>query len=124
MTIELKIASAGALFVCAFGFGIWTSRAGRPLNTAIFTVHKLIALAAIIFSAVTIVQLFKGADLGTLQLGAVAAAGLLLVITFATGVWLSIAKSADEVILAVHKVVPVLTVLTTAATICLLAAGE
>ena len=94
MTAEMKIAIIAGLFVFAFVFGIRLSQLGRPLNTAIFTFHKLIALATIVFSAVTIVQLVNGQGLTSLRLSAVIVAGLLLLVTFASGAWLSIAKSA------------------------------
>jgi hypothetical protein len=123
MTTEMRIATAGLLFAAALGSGIWLRRVGRPLNTLIFTLHKLIALAVVVLAVLTIVQLSGGQDLTTLGLVAMAAAGLFVLVSFATGAWLSIVKSAPAALSIVHKLMPALMAAATAAAIYLLSAS-
>ena len=123
MTTEMRIVTAGLLFMAALSSGIWLNRLGRPLNTLIFTLHKLIALAAVVLVALAIVQLLKGQAPTTLRLVAMAAAGLFVLVSFATGAWLSIVKSAPPVASITHKIMPALMAAATAAAIYLLAAG-
>ena len=45
-TTATKLIIAGLLFVFTLLSGVWVSHSGKPINTVIFTIHKLIALAA------------------------------------------------------------------------------
>jgi hypothetical protein len=49
--IAATFAVPGALFLLTLGSGFWLKRAGRLLNGALFNVHKLIALAALVLAA-------------------------------------------------------------------------
>ena len=51
MSIIFKITGAGLLFLFTIGTGIWLSNSGKPYNTLIFNIHKLIALGTVIFTA-------------------------------------------------------------------------
>ena len=39
------------VFLLTLASGLWLSRSGKPLKTGIFTLHKLIALAAVVVTA-------------------------------------------------------------------------
>ena len=119
-----QIIVPGVLFLCSLITGIWLSHSGKPLNTGIFTIHKLIALAATIITARAIYQLNKVAPMGALEIGAVAVTALLVVSLFVSGAWLSLGKTVNAVILLVHQVAPPLTVIASVATIYLLARGS
>lgn len=106
-------------FVGIFGSGFWLSRAGRPYNGALFTIHKLIALAAVVFLAVTIYRLGRTAGLGAWQLPAVIAAGLCFVALIVTGGLLSALEVPPPAIRVVHHILPYLALLTNVAALVL-----
>ena len=110
---------AGLFFLFIFLSGIWLSRTGRPLNVAISTVHKLISLAAGIFILVTIYQQNRVVPLSALEWIAIVVTGLCFLGTVASGGFLSSDKPAPVTLLRVHRIVPVLTLLSSAATLYL-----
>jgi hypothetical protein len=57
---QTAIIATGLLFLITFISGAWLSRNGRPLNTAIFTIHKLISLLTLISTALTIYNYASG----------------------------------------------------------------
>jgi hypothetical protein len=126
------IAVTGLLFLFSLFSGIWLSRnlrlndprpSGKPITGVIFTVHKLIALAMVICAGVTIRRLHRGLEFRSIELTAVIIAGLFLLLMFVTGGLLSLGKARNDEILAVHKVVSLLTAVSTFGTIYLLARG-
>src|SRR5271157_2139763 len=54
MDVASKFITPGILFLLTLAFGLWLSHSGKPLNTVFFTAHKLIALAAVIFTGIVI----------------------------------------------------------------------
>ncbi len=109
------------LFVFTVAFGIWLSRAGRPYNSLLFNIHKLVALGAVVYSAVILYQLRAGIDLTALALGAIILTGLLVLGLFISGALLSIGKPDHAAILTIHKVAPPLVMVSAAMAIYLLA---
>lgn len=51
------------MFFLTIGSGIWLSNSGKPYNTVIFTIHKLIALTAVVFTVILIVNLFRNVEI-------------------------------------------------------------
>ena len=119
-----KLIVTGLLLLFTLLSGVWLSHSGRPYNTVIFTLHKLIALGAVIFTVVTVQQLRTGMDTRTLALGASVVTGLLFLSLFASGALLSIGKPDHIAILAIHRVAPLLAVIATAATVVLLVSSK
>ena len=120
-TITIAVAVGSFLFLMILS-GIWLSRTGRPLNVFISTLNKLISLAAGVFLLVTIYQQSRLEPLGTTDWIAVVVSGLCFVAMVASGGRLSFDKPAPVAVLRVHQVVPVLTVLSTGASLYLLLA--
>jgi hypothetical protein len=116
-----KIIGAGGLFLFVFLSGVWVSNSGKPISVVILTIHKLIGLAALIFIGATIYSLNQAAHLNALELSAVALTGLLFVVTIITGGLLSTGQPVAAAILTLHRIGPFLTVLSTVATLYLLA---
>jgi len=114
-----KIIVTGVLFVFVFLFGFWLSRSGRPINTLILTIHKLIALGTLILIGVTVYQVNQIAPLSTAVIAATVFTGVLFVITIITGGLLSLDKPISAMSI-VHKVGPFLTVASTIVTLVLL----
>lgn len=123
-TMTSKPIVTGLLLLFTLLSGVWLSNSGRPYNTVIFTIHKLIALGAVIFTVVTVRQLCTGVDIRTLALGAIVATGLLFLALFVTGALLSIGKPDHVAILTVHRAAPLLAVIATAATMVLLVSSK
>ncbi len=118
--IDIRLISAGILFVLVIASGMWVTRLGRPLNMVIFTAHKLIALACLIMMILIVRALAKGAAMNPAIIAAIVCTALFFVIMFATGVVLSFEKPAPRLVLLIHKIVPALTLASSAITVYLL----
>ncbi len=95
------------------GTGIWLSRLGRPLNGVLFTVHKLIALGAVIAAALPLASNLRSAPAPALALVLIVAGGLGSVALFATGALLSLNPSSTiGPVHWVHRIAPVIVVVT------------
>ena len=115
----------GSIFLLTLASGFWLSNSGKPYSTLIFTIHKLIALAAIIATAVTIQNLHKTAELRlAVEVSAIVITTLLFLGLLISGGLLSIEKSVPAAIQTIHHVAPYLAVISTAATFYLLVSGK
>lgn len=119
-TIQLRVAGTGLFFLFIFLSGIWLSNSGKPLNTIILTIHKLIALAAVVFLFITIYRINQVTILGAIELIASVFTGLFFLGAIVTGGLLSTDKPAPAAILRVHQITPVVTLLSAAVTLYLL----
>lgn len=119
-----RIAVTGLLFLFTLVSGVWLSHSGKPYNTAIFTIHKIIALGTVISTAVTIRYLRTGVDIKVFAVGAIVVAGLLFLSLFVSGALLSIGKPEHVAILTIHRIAPLLAVIATAMTMYVLAYGK
>ena len=116
-TVQLRVVGAGLCFLFIFLSGIGLSRSGKPLNSIVLTIHKLVSLAAAVFLVVTIYQINQVAELSAIGLAAGVVTGLLFLGTGIVGGVLSTDKPLPGVILRLHQIGPVLTVLSTAVTL-------
>jgi hypothetical protein len=119
MNITVRAIVAGVSFLFVLLSGIWLSRAGRPLNVGISTVHKLISLAAGIYLLVTIYQRNQVVPLNTTEWAAIVVTGLCFLGTVASGGFLSADKPMPVAVLRVHQIGPVLATLSSAVTLYL-----
>ena len=120
-SVQWKVVGAGLFFLFIFLSGIWLSRSGKPLNGLILNIHKLISLAAGIFLIVTLYQMSRAAALVATELIAAAVTAIFFVGMAVSGGLLSIGKPMPPAILLLHKGMSVLTALSTAVTLYLLA---
>jgi hypothetical protein len=118
--IDVRILSTGILFALIVASGVWLTKSGRPLNTGIFTVHKLIALATLVFIIIIVRTLAKGIALNPVMIISIVLTFLFFIIMFATGAVLSFEKPAPGFVLLLHKIVPALTLAASAATVYLM----
>lgn len=123
-TTQVRVAGVGLLFVLILLSGLWVSGSGRPYSTFPFTIHKLVGLAAGVLLAVIVYQTHRVAPLGLIEIAAIVVTVLFFVGTVAAGALLSIDKSMPAIVLKLHQILPVLTVLSTAATLYLLLRGR
>ena len=111
---------AGLIFVVIFASGYWLSRAGKPYNVIVLTVHKLISLAAVVFLVIFMIQSNRVAALSAMELVAGVATGLFLLGLMVTGGLLSVDKQMPPVVLRLHQIAPYLTVAAAVVTLYLL----
>ena len=121
-TNQMKVVSMGAGFLVIILSGYWLSRSGKPYSTLVFTVHKLIALAAIVLLGITVYRINQAGALSAVEVLAAIVTGLFFLGTMGTGGALSIPsdKAMPAIVHKLHQVTPYLTVLSTAVTLYLL----
>jgi FtsH-binding integral membrane protein len=106
--IDTRLLTAGILFILTIASGIWVSRAGRPLNAAVLTVHKLISLATVILLVTVIMGMSKGIPMTGAVIAAIAITAVFFLGLFATGVILSFDKPVNHIIKIIHAALPLL----------------
>jgi hypothetical protein len=119
-----RIMIIGLLLLSTLVSGVWLSSRGRPYNSALFNIHKLIALGAVIVTAATVYQLRANGDIRTLTGGAIVITGMLFLALFVSGASLSIGRPDHAAILMVHRAAPLLAVIFTVLSLYLLANGQ
>ena len=124
MSIMQKIICAGLLFIITISTGIWLNSSGRPLNALIFNIHKLTAVAAVIFTAVLIRGLLKNAEIRTFILALIIISILLVLVLFVSGALMSTGKPVSGILVAVHGAATVFTVIAASAAVVLLTLGR
>ena len=107
-TVESKVILSGLLLLLSIIFGIWLSHAGKPLNQFIFTVHKLLALATVIFAGIVIFNQHKNLDINALTMTLIVFIAVFFLTLFVTGVLLSFEKPLPGIVLFIHKIASVL----------------
>ena len=119
-----KFITPGIVFLLTLVFGLWLSLSGNPYNGILFNIHKLIALGAVIATAIQIYNALKNAETQALLIALIVLTGLCVVALFVTGALMSMGKPAYDILLTTHKVAPFLAVMAIAATIYLLNTGN
>ena len=121
-TIQLRAVGAGVCFLLILLSGFWLSRSGKPYGKAVFTVHKLASLAAVVLLGITVYQVKRDGMLSATGLLVAIVAGLFFLGTMVTGGLLSIPidKPMPAIVHKLHQVTPYLTVLSTAGILYLL----
>lgn len=115
--------TAAVFFFFSLASGIWLSQLGKPVNVVVVTIHKLISLAAVIFTGIAFYNLSRAARASSLAWFAIVVTGLLFILLFITGGLLSGSKPVHIAFSVIHKVAPLLSVISTVVTVYLLAAG-
>ncbi len=109
-----------ALLVLVFALGFVLQRRGRPHNVLLLTAHKLIALAALILMAITVIRINRATPLATAALVAAAATAVCFVVAIISGGLVSTDKPAPALARALHWVTPFVTIAGAAVTYFLL----
>ena len=124
MNIVVRFVTPGLLFLLTLGFGFWLSRSGKPYNGLLFNIHKLIALAAVVITALQVYGLLVARQPLALPVVLLALVGLAVVALFVTGALMSADKSAYDVLRLIHNVAPFVAVVGLALAIYLLGGGS
>jgi hypothetical protein len=115
MSTAQKAIDVGLLYLLPIGTGIWLSNSGRPLSTLFITVHKLVALATVVLTSMLFWRLLKHIQVGAPLIGLMIASPVFVIALFATGALLSTGKPANNLLLMIHRIAPVLLALSTGA---------
>ena len=107
------------IFLLTLASGVWLTQTGKPLNTAIFTLHKLIALAAVVLTGIQMVGMLKNTDVPALPIALIILTGLCVLALFATGALMSTGKPTHILLLTLHRTTPILMVISVGVTIYL-----
>lgn len=119
-----KFLTPGIIFLLTLASGLWLSRTGKPLNIVIFTVHKLIALATVIFTGMAIYNLIKNTQIQFLIAALIVVVALCVLALFVTGALMSRDKPLNDNLLTVHKVAPFLVVISIVVTLYISAGNK
>jgi hypothetical protein len=119
-TLQLRFVSAGLFFLLILPLGLWLSHSGKPYNLALFNLHKLIGVGLFVFLAINVYRVNRATPLNTLQLTACLLAALFFAATIVTGGLVSLPKAMPGIVSLSHRLLPYLTVLSTAISIYLL----
>jgi hypothetical protein len=120
METALKFLTPGIVFLLTLASGVWLSSSGKPLNSILFNLHKLTALAAVILLVIQFVNTFKGTHPQSLLIAMIVLAGVCVLALFITGAMMSIGIPAYALILVIHRVAMALMTVSLAETIYLL----
>jgi hypothetical protein len=120
-TMITKPITAGLLLLLTPLSGLWLSSLGKPYNSGVFTIHKLIAVATVVIVAMNIYRFSTSIGLRrSIEIGVVAVIGLLFLALIVTGGLLSLDIHLRGIPLIVHQVAPLLALISTSGIIFML----
>jgi hypothetical protein len=119
---HLRVVGAIIFFVLIFVSGFWLRSAGKPYNSALLNVHKLIALAAAVLFVITVFQINKASGLSGIELAATIVTGILLLGAIISG-GLSSISTMPIVVVKIHQITLSLATVFTAITLYILLHG-
>lgn len=103
-----KITYAGIGFLLTLISGIALSKTGRPLNSAIFGLHKIIAVGTIVLIGLNIRNLYQVVGLQAVQPAILVSTGVLFLALVVSGSLLSFDRLVMPITLRIHQIVPLL----------------
>ncbi len=104
MDIITRFVTPGLVFFLTLASGLRLSRAGKPLNAAIFTAHKLVALAAVIVGARQVLNVFKVMEIQPILIGLLVVVGLCAMALFVTGALMSLNRPGYDLLRTIHRI--------------------
>lgn len=125
-TITSKLIVAGILFLFTLISGVILHHSSRPLSIGLVTIHKLIAVGSAVLVGMVVNQLYKTVDGKVfIEIGLMVISALLLLALIATGAFLTREEmQLPEFVLNIHKVAPLLALISSTLTIFLLSKGQ
>ena len=122
--MDNKLLIAGIFFIFIILSGLWLRHAAKPINVILLTVHKLISLGALVFLAITVYRIHQVSALNPIEIAVCAITLLFFIALFVTGGLLSTGNPVNDGVSTIHKVSPILAVISTAGMIYLLFNGR
>ena len=103
MAFETNLILIGSIFILTIISGVILSRLGKPYNKAMFNLHKLIALAVLVYVVILSIKLIKGIESDQIMIVLLPVIILLSVSAFATGALMSINRESKTIVLRIHN---------------------
>ena len=94
----------GIIFIIILISGFWLSKSGKPYGTLLFTVHKLMALAFLVYVFIISKKLVKTTELNPVLWMIMITAVLSVGLIFTTGGILSSQEEVKTTLVVVHKI--------------------
>ena len=116
-----KFIAPGIVFLLTLVFGVWLSHVGKPYNGVLFNIHKLIALGAVILTAVQLFKMLQDTGIQAVPILLIVVAVTCAIALFASGALMSMEKLNHNVMLTIHRIAPILAVIAMAVAIYLFA---
>ncbi len=117
---QLRFVNIGLFFLLIFSSGYWLHHSGKPYGAILFNVHKLIGFGLFVLLIIRIYQLNHTTPLSAVEWIVCAVAGLFFLATIVFGGLVSIDKPMPALVSLAHKLLPYLTLLSTAYSLYLL----
>ncbi len=124
MAIVSRLLNPTLGFLLTLVFGLWLSRRGKPYNGLLFNVHKLIALAAVIFTVLAVYRALKGVDVAALMILLLVLAALGVIALFVSGALMSAGKGNFRLMKLTHNISPFILVTAIGYAVYLLRYGD
>lgn len=102
--INLRVIITTVLLLLTIGSGVWLSRLGRPLNSILFGIHKVVGLVTVIFIITSTFHFKNDQVLGTSISLIIGLEGFLILSILVSGVMLSFETVASTFLKLFHKV--------------------
>jgi hypothetical protein len=112
-----KFIILGLAFLVILSSGFWLSRKGKPYPLIPSSIHKLISLAALAYLIVIVFQVNRVAPLSSIEIASSLITVVLFIALIATGGIMSASKILPHIIQMIHRILPYLAILSTAATL-------
>ena len=130
--IVSKLGMCGLFVILTVVSGIVLSNSGKPHNSLIFTIHKLVAIGTVIVMGVNIYHLNQAGGVHILHVVSFGATGLFFlalivsgsVLSLVTAALLELDDTALRAVLTVHQIVPLLALVASGVSIYLLVGSE
>lgn len=100
----LKLILNGLVFILTIASGVWLSKLGKPYNSQIFNLHKLIALGFIIYTFVIGKNMIKSIDINGLMWLLIIVSIIFVIALITTGGILSIKDKAKNLWILAHTI--------------------
>jgi hypothetical protein len=101
-----RAVAVAALLVPTVAMGYVLSSTGQPYNQVLFTVHKLMPLAALVLLDLSAYQVHRFAGLTPVDTGLAIATNLCFIATIVTGGLVSLEATMPEAVRWVHRIGP------------------
>lgn len=121
---QSRLPALGIVFILIILSGLWVSHSGRPINTLILTIHKLIGLGWLVLFVLTLHQVNQTVGFAPTEW----AVGLITIAFFAVTIIVGGFLSTDTVmprfVLLIHQILPFVSALCATASVYVLLAHE
>jgi len=107
MEVLSDILIPGIVFLLTIVFGFWLSKLGKPYHGALFNVHKLLALGAVIATGVQMFRTLEGTGTQVTLIILLVVAMVCVIALFASGALMSLDKLDYNLLRTIHRLAPI-----------------